>query len=679
MLSHALVCMIATSSITTLHQTAAGAWRPAARPTRSQWCQQHIKLPAETGAQPGGFDLADHAYLREPLDAVDDPEVREIVFPGGTQIGKSTLLHAIALSQGEVDRAPMLFGGPDQSYAREQRRLIYRIADETPILKRRVPPERRRNDQWIDLEKCLVYLAWSGSRQRLSGRSCKIVLCSEVDGWKEVVTGGAVDPKKQRRQSSIHLATQRTKAFWRSVVIYEGTPVGPSPVIWPLYRDSDRRTFRVPCPRCGHYQEIRFFPHKSGPRKDRGGVAGLQDKQGNWKTPDQARRDAYYVCEAKGCRITSDQKAAMIRRGVWCPDGCRVDRRGRVIGTPKSPGRRRGYHVNSLYSATITFGDAAEEYLKVRDTTAGLQSFFNDWLGLPFEPRGSTPKWKDLGLRLAGSVPRGVVPRSAYFLVATADVQAHGCYWIVRGFGDRKTSWLIDFGYLSKDRKIRDEGTDEALASDLAKLGAQLLWKQWPVDGQNPRGLSALRVRTLGVDRGYRQTDVDRFVAAHPGDRVIAVFGSPAITAGALYRPMKTSRDVRSGKLADDGLSTWGIETNAYRNEISDRWFADRSQPGVWWLPSDILGTAGGEDFLRQVTAESRQLENVHGRKVIRWKLISHDADNHYWDCEVYAAAIADMVVGGQWDAATWPSEPVPSKRDTADDQAEIPGDWSAR
>ncbi len=659
-----LLLMVIVPSIAKSNAAVVAAYKPAARPVRSEWCLKQIKLPAETGAQPGNFDLRDHEYLREPLDAVDDPQVREIVFPGGTQIGKSTLLHAVALSQGEVDRAPMMFAGPDQVYAREQRRLIYRIADSSPALKRRVPPERRRNDQWIDLEKCLVYLAWSGSTQRLSGRSCKIVLCSEVDRW----------------QSSVHLAKQRTKAFYRSCVIYEGTPLGASPVIWPLYKDSDRRTFRVPCPHCGHHQALRFFVHKAGPFKDCGGVAGLKHDRGKWKTPEQARREAYYVCE-QGCRIESDQKAEMVRRGVWAPDGCEVTPAGRVTGKPANPGRRRGYHVNSLYSATISFGDAAEEYLKVRDTTDGLQSFFNDWLGLPFEPRGRTPKWKDLGIRLAGSTPRGMVPRGVYFLVAGSDVQANGVYWVVRGFGDRKTSWLIDFGFLKKDLRGEGELAEEQLASDLAKMDQALLWRKWPVDGQNARGFSSLAVRTLGVDRGYRQKDVDDFLDAHPGDRVLAVFGDPKIAAGSLYRPMKTSRNVRDGKLEEDDVvpRCWGIETNAYKTEIADRWFADRTQPGVFWLPSDILQTDSGEDYLRQITAESRRFDRLRGRKITYWELISHGLDNHYWDCEVYASAIADMIVGDNWDASTWPQERPPAKKTAKPAGEQQQGDWSAR
>jgi len=670
----AAVIMVSSIILSPISQViAAGreAWQPAPRPVRSQWCVEHIKIPSQTGAQPGSFDLAHgHPYIREILDAVDDPDIRRITFIACTQIGKTEAVKAIALSQGEVDRAPMMFAGPDQVYTREHRRVIYMTAEASPTLSRRIPPERLRNDLWIDLQKSLVYLAWSGSSQRLSGRACKVVLCSEVDRW----------------QNSPTLAEERTKAFSaNSTVIFEGTPVDHSPYLEDYYKQSDRRTFHVPCPQCGHWQALRFFPHRKGPYAGRGGVGGLKDERGNWRSPEQARLAAYYICE-RGCRIEEEDRMEMIRLGRWVRDGQRIDAGGTLCGTAKNPCRHAGYRLNSLYSSTITFGDAAEKYLGIRDSQEGLSRFFNDWLGLGFTARGRTPSWKDLGQRLAGPVPRGVIPRAAYFLVAAADVQERGVYWSVRAFGDRKTSWLVDFGYLAKQLRLgigEDDQAEEQIASDLAQLDEAVLSRRWPVDGQNARGLSHLAVRLLGVDRGYRATDVDAFIRAHPGTRVTAVYGDPKITPGTLYRPMKTERSARDGRLVPvEDPRTWGIETGAYKSEISDRWFADRTQPGVWWLPSDILETDGGEDYLRQITAESRRFELLNGRKVVRWLLISKGAPNHYFDTEVYSACLADMIVGNCWEAAEWAvPQRVAAARDEHEHAArEAPADdFSAR
>lgn len=668
--------MVLSVGETSLCRAGAEAWRPRARPQRSTWCTEHVQIPARTGAQPGPFDLIDHPYLREILDAVDDPEVRKIVFLGATQLGKTELVKAILLSQGEVARAPMMFAGPDQMYVREQRDAVYHQAEQMPLLAPRIPPPRLRNDRFIDLERCLIYLAWSGSRQRLSGRSCKLVLCSEVDRWRNPPS----------------MADERTKAFPdNSCVVYEGTPVDASPYLEDEYQQTDRRTFEVPCPKCGHWQGLRFFPHRSGAYAGCGGVAGLQPKAGGWLTPDEARKAAYYLCE-KGCRIAEVDRMTMIRKGIWVPEGCAVSKAGKITGTPANPCRRRGYRVNSLYSKTITFGAAAERYLLARDNSEKLKRFFNDWLGMRFLPRGTTPRWKDLGARLAGAHLRGTVPRGAYFLTATADVQERGVYWVVRAWGDGKTSWLVDFGYCPKRTLARlspaedpSALADEELAGDLAQLDAAILRKRWNVDGENPRGFSQLAVRVLGIDRGYRPTDVVSFLRAHPGTRVIAVFGDPKITPGSLFRPMKTERSAKDGKPVDEDPRTWGIDTSAYKSEIADRWQADRTRAGAWWLPADILSTPGGEDYLRQITAETKRLDEVKGRKVVRWSLISHEMPNHWGDCETYNACLADMVTGNEWDASQWP-DPARRPRPAAED-APDPGlhareddpDFSAR
>ncbi|MCP4247606.1 MAG: hypothetical protein GY778_11205, partial [bacterium] len=440
---------------------------------------------------------------------VDDPEIKKITIIGASQWGKTELIRAVALSQSEVARAPMMLAGPDEIYAVEQRDEIYRRALASPALRGRVPAVKDWNKRYIDLEKSLVYLAWSGSAQRMSGRACRVVLASEADRW----------------QKSVAFVEERVKAFpGGTIVVVEGTPVDASPYLEESYKQSDRRTFRVPCPVCGHFQELRMFPHRHGPYAGNGGVAGLKGEHGKWLSPEDARKNAFYLCE-KGCRIEPEQKNGMVRLGTWARDGERIDKRGKVGGTPANPGRHAGFRGTSLMSKTINIGDMAEKWLTSRDNTELLCRFWNDWLGMAFVPRGTTPKWKDLGIRLAGSYPRGAVPKFAYFLTAGVDVQLRGAYWIVRAWGDRKTSALVQFGYLPKELlgPIDDE-TDlgrEKYGSDLAKIDAAILDRRWPIDGTNARGLDALAVRTLGIDRGYRAPEIDAFLSAHPGTRVL--------------------------------------------------------------------------------------------------------------------------------------------------------------
>jgi len=635
------------------------AWRPRPRPRRSDWSASKIRLPALTSATPGRYDLADRPYVVEILDTIDDPNYNEIVLVGGTQIGKTELVRAATLSQPAVDRAPAMLAGPDQPYAREQREIVYRTAEQMPALRDRIPPQRLRNDRYIDLGDCLVYLAWSGSGQRLSGRSCKLVLCSEVDRWVR----------------SPELATQRTKAFFRSCVLYETAVIGESPYGWPLYLKSDRRAWWFPCATCGLWQMTRFFVHKTGEAAGRGGVLGLVNDQGRHVSPAVGRRNARYACLA-GCEINPEETRTAIRRGRWIRHGCHADRKtGQEKGRPSYAGRRAGFHAPSLLSPNLTIADHAEKYLDTLDTEEGRRVFVNDWLALPHKPRGAIPRWRDLGNRLARTYPRGQVPRGAYFLTAAADVQANRVYFVVRAWGPGATSWLIDFGCL---KRARNEDENAPLKTDLIQLPAAVLTPAWPVDGENPVGRSALRVRVLGVDCGYRRGDVYDFVRGQPGDRVLAIWGDPKISPGVLYRRARSERNVRTGQANPEGLTPWAIDTTAYKTDLVDRWTADPALPGAWHLPLGIVETDGGEDYLRQLVNERPKFERVKGRKRLSFELIDKETGNHYWDCEVYARALADMVVGQDWDAANW-LEPVAPKRDQPDQVDDGPVDFSAR
>ena len=50
------------------------------------------------------------------------------------------------------------------------------------------------------------------------------------------------------------------------------------------------------------------------------------------------------------------------------------------------------------------------------------------------------------------------------------------------------------------------------------------------------------------------------------------------------------------------------------------------------------------DEYAEQVTAEHKLTVRSNGRDVERWVKKTTHADNHYLDCEVYAAAAADMM-----------------------------------
>jgi len=614
------------------------AWKPRPRLSTADWCHRHLRLPTATSASPGRYDLRRYPYWRGVLEAADDPAVEEISIQAATQVGKTTLLMAFLGSRPYVQPGPAMLATPDIGSCRELRDKFYRMCEATKPLAAIIPPPYRRNDQWIDFGNMLCHLAWSGNPQRLSAKSCEYVLGTEIDRWQQSVHEGPTQ----------RLILERVKAFFHFKIILESTPSDDASPIAACYDRSDRRLYLVPCPRCGHHQELRFFLHKEGEFTGHGGVAGLQHPNGEWLSVDEARALAHYLCE-KGCRIESDEKPWMVSRGVWCPRGQSVSKAGKLIGQPGRSPRHAGFQLNSLYAETVDFGRIAAAYLESRDNQQDLQAFWNNWLALRWVTTGKAPRWQRVARRLAGNHRRGIVPASAFFLTAGIDTQDDCVYWTARAWGEGCTSWLVDWGKLT----MRYDAEGAALAmSDFDQLDEVLLNREFPLAATNPAGREKLRVRLACVDyQGHRAWEVAGWVRERNlrgVERIRVIAGDTRLPAGEFYRMSIVDRHAGTGKRYPGGLKRWAVEVDSYKADVQARFEAPLDKPGAWFLPEGIAEE--GTDYLRQICNEARrQTRDKKGRQKTEWVVVDHRLGEHYWDCEIYARAGADMVTGQDW------------------------------
>jgi phage terminase large subunit GpA-like protein len=439
------------------------------------------------------------------------------------------------------------------------------------------------------------------------------------------------------------------KAWFDFLKVFESTPTDETSKIMDLYEQSDKCRFFVPCPHCGHYQVLRFFVHKEGPYAGKGGVSGLRDENDNWLTADEARRKAFYVCE-QGCRIKHQEKDDMVRQGVWLPEGCKVGTNGAVTGTPKRSKRRRGFgEMCSLYADTVTLGQMAVEYLEARDDPESMRSFINLSCGLRYVPPTKTPKGHELWRRLRGNHRRGKVPAGALFLTAGVDGQDDCTYWVVRAWGEGGTSWLVDWG---RCPKITDEEGKTRPDSHLTQLRGLVIEKDWPLIGENPVGHETLRPLKVGVDCGHNPLEVHNFVRRFHSDLVLTVAGDAAPPKGQKYSFSVVEKNTRTGKPYPGGLKRWALNTDFYKMDLIDRWLSPLDEGGAWWVTDSAWDEI--QTYMRQITNEGRETVKTRtGHTKTQWRILAGNIGNHYWDCEVYARALADMVVGGKWENLT--------------------------
>lgn len=635
----------------------ARAWEPRERIALPDWCARELFLPAETGPNPGRMNLDRFPFLREPLAAAEDPETEEIVLCSATQIGKTTVLQAILAGLAALRPAPAMLCAPDQDATKKLRNKFYAMCDATPALREKVPPEHKRNMSQIDFGNSVCHLAWTGNPQRVAAESCRVVLVTETDRAHSAIHEGALHK----------LISERVKAWFNFLKVFEGTPTDEDSTIVGLYEQSDKCLFQVPCPHCGHFQPLRFFLHKEGEHAGCGGVDGLKDAEGNWRSADEVLDSAFYRCE-KGCRIDQRDKDAMVRQGVWCPAGCEVGTDGAVTGTPTRSRRRRGFGgLCSLYADTITIGRMAAEYLDSRDKEEEMRNFINNWCGLKYKIRTKTPKGFEIHKRLRGSHPRGKVPSGAIFLTGAGDVHDDNSYWLVRGWGEGCTSWLVDWGICPV---VVDAQGKLQLGSQLKPLDGLLINRRWPLVGENPNGETELGVVKVAIDCGHLPLLVHNFARQHHPELVLTVAGDAQPTQGIPYTFNRVDRNTRTNKPYPGGLKRWAINTDFYKTDIMGRWGAPLDEPGAWWLtdaPWDEAAT-----YCRQITNEGVVMgTNRAGFPTRTWVILQSGVGNHLLDCEVYARAAADMVVQGNWQNVAARFKRPPQRQATREEERE--------
>ena len=641
------------------------AWEERPSTTRAEWLASNLYLPAGQNTSPGRYDLVSHAYCRGVLDAADDPDVEQIVLQWATQLGKTTLLLALLAHAAGAHPTPTMLVAPDRDFLLEVRDRFYLMAEASPKLSGMLAPQWMRNDRWIDIGAMRCHLAFAFNTQRLSGKSCALVLCTETDRWR--TRKGQGTPTK--------LAAERTKAFARSLVVYESTPTDADSTINALYEASDRRRFMIPCPTCNHWQELRFFPHESGKFEGKGGILGLTDGKGRWRTPDQAHDEAYYLCE-NGCKIANEAKPGAVSEGLWVPEGQAIDKKGKLTGNPVRGPRVWGAKLNSLYSDVITWGKAAAEYLSSRDNPGALCSFHQNWLANVYVQKIESVSWMDIGRRLKGIHNRGSVPVGAVFLTAGVDVGADYTRWVVRAWGEGSTSWLVDWG--STHMRASDDGSLGRM-SHLQALEDAILDRPFPFASRDALGRTHLKVRLLAIDSGYKPRLLHAWARTQNKDRVRLVAGRQILQSGDFYRSSLVEKDARTGKPYPGGMVRWEVNRSVYNADIHDRWKASNEDNGAWWLTSASL--AESELYLRELVNEGPRKKMRGNREITEWVKVDNGTGNHYWDCECYALAAADMVSGGDWDRLLERSRPTQRQGQASEaiGSERAGGDFSAR
>ena len=553
------------------------AFKPPERYTVSEWAD-NFRVLTSVSAEPGRWRTNRTPYLKEPMDRFTDPLIEKIVLCFGAQLGKTeTELNMIGYALDQTSSPTMMVYPTD---------TIAKFASDKrvqPMIKsvKSISDKFDENSKLLELDfnnGNYMVLVGANSPSSLSSRSIKYLFFDEIDKYP-AFAGKEADP--------IKLATERTKTFVDKKIVMVSTPTVESGNIWQAFMSAnERRQYYVPCPHCGVSQVLKF-------------------KQIKWPeehndNADMIRDTAYYECEHCGERIYDKHKMEMLRRGEW-----------RAVNESQSKVRSVSYHLSSIYSPWVTFGDVAYEFKNSKGTPATLMNFINSWLAEPWKS-SKTKSTQNMEFTQS-NYPCGVVPDKAILLIASVDVQLDHFWWEVRAYAPGIKSYLIDYGQ----------------ASTWEDLEEIIINREYPSEYGEAR-----QVMKAGIDSGFRTDEVYQFCSRFPEVCIPLKGSSNHTTMTAPY----TMTSIEKGVVG--GLKLYVLNTDYWKDFIFARMIRPADEEGTIHLYKECPQEYS--DHLR--SEEKQEIRNVKtGAVTVQWKPLTSHPVNHLLDTCTYNAAVADI------------------------------------
>lgn len=404
------------------------------------WIPEHVRIPDQTES-PGPFDVSLFPHVVGVLELVDDVECNEIILIWSTRNGKTFLILALILFWATQRSKPIGFASSDGKNLQDNvDKKLYPMLETTPATADKIPPPYMRNSREVTIGKVVVVLANAKSKNTLANFPAQLVVANEVGLWP---------------LNSVQRLRQRLRNFkLSSKAIFEGKPeTKGSCTISRLAngKDVQRRIRQVPCPHCGKYQPLIWGWGKSG--------AGIKWKKKSGGTTEfDAVSSAYYEC-VSGCKILSAERADMIRKGVWVPEGQTVNENGVLAGVPDVVSTKRVALIDlaAFYSLMIGgWGAIVSEWFEVRDDKELIREFVTGTLAQEYDPKPKSKVYSEVASRMSADVPRGYCPAWSSFGVMVVDCGFHSnsqsleFWWQFQAWGmvdDKVRGHLVDFGY----------------------------------------------------------------------------------------------------------------------------------------------------------------------------------------------------------------------------------------
>lgn len=521
----------------------------------ADWLEQNIYFDNNVSPNsPGNLDLSRQPWAKEILDSAMDPRINELNLVMGAQTGKTTLLMLIWLLKAKFDPSPALIAlSTDPLCDRLIKRRLIPLLKCNPWYGDQLPAENRGQESMILFPGAPTFYTGARTADKLASMPASLLLLDEVSKWAK----GSV-----KEAHPLFLVKERVKSFATHLIVAASTPSEEEEIFWTEYLHSSQSHYYMPCPHCGEMIKFEFSEET------------VQWEKGTLET---IRDTACYVCPKCKGKINDSQKEEMMQKGEW-----RKERENHVPG-------HLGFHLNSLYSPFVRFGDAAVEFVKANASimrAEALRNFTNSWLGLPYKVQEKETTSQDILACVDNTRHRKEIPDDTAYVVLGCDAGQEASHWVVSAITFDGHVNVVDWGTLQSftsfngeyglSKLITDwESADGKWKIDIAYLDSgystqecyvecmQLPYgKLFPVKGSNCQGVWSRRELTNVTDLDlilFNDHSIKMTMMSYWRDRTITLPAQAAydkdfvkgLSGQTLIREKKTGKYVFKALKAD--------------------------------------------------------------------------------------------------------------------------------
>lgn len=566
----------------------------------AEWADKNRRLSPENSAEAGPWRTSRTPYLKEPMEAFTDHNVKKIVMVAASQVGKSELELNIIAYIIDQDPGSILFVQPTLDDAKKFSRLrIAPMIRDCKALREKVSDTKTRDSGNTILQKSfpggMLTITGSNSASALASTPARYILGDERDRWA-VSAGTEGDPWA--------LAEARQATFYNAKAVEVSTPTikGASNIENSYYQGTQERWCHE-CPHCGEYGEITFerikFEHSK--KKIRG------------KNTYKIKGPVTWICPHCGC--ISSEEVMRKQPAKWIADNPEAYEAG-----------IRSFWLNAFSSPWTPWKKIALKFLQAQEDLQRMKVVYNTLLGQLWEDRGEIAdedtmleRREDYGKNADGSPVE--VPEGVLVLTCGVDTQDNRLEYEIVGHGYHGETWGIKKGMI------------------LGEPDSDTVWQQ--IDDitnhvykfkDSQRGL---RISLTCVDSGGHYTqEVYKRCRERKNQRVFAIKGRGGEGIPFIAPPSKVA--IRDNKKITCWLYVLGVD--AGKETVMSALAVQEPGAKYCHFPKGEFYGYDREYFNGLLSEKLELVQTKRGKRWVWVKIPGHER-NEPLDCRNYAIA----------------------------------------